>query len=172
MAELSDKDIIRKIKNGEIDNYTFIVKKYTTSIYYFIQKKLFKKEDTDDIVQNVFISFYKAIEKFDETKPVKPYLFQIVQNELKMYYRSNKLSVPLNEDFYLVDDRLIDNIQDIENHIKLLNNQEKEIFLYVIDGYFYEEISKKIKKPLNTVKSIVRRGRLKIKLACASKKCL
>ena|SRR3989338_2033973 len=163
MAELSDKDLIKKIKNGKIDHYSYIVKKYTTLIYKFIERKLFKKEETDDLVQNVFISFYKAIEKFDEKRPIKPYLFQIVQNELKMYYRSKKLSVPLKEDFYLSDDRLIDNIHNVESYFKFLNTQEKKIFLFIIDGYSYEEISQKIEKPLNTVKSIVRRGRLKLK---------
>src|SRR3989339_1940446 len=97
MAGISDKDIIKKIKNGEIDHYSYIVKKYTTLIYKFIERKLFKKDEADDLVQNVFISFYKAIEKFDEKRPIKPYLFQIVQNELKMYYRSYKKSFPLDE---------------------------------------------------------------------------
>jgi len=45
MAELSDKDIIRKIKNGQIDSYSYIVKKYTTLIYRFIKRKLFNKEE-------------------------------------------------------------------------------------------------------------------------------
>ena len=97
MAELSDKDIIKKIKNGEIDYYSYIVKKYTNSIFKFIERKLFKKDEVDDLVQNVFISFYKAIEKFNEQRPIKPYLFQIVQNELKMYFRSYKKSVPIDE---------------------------------------------------------------------------
>lgn len=170
MAELSDKDIIREIRNGKIDKYSHIVKKYTTLIYRFISRKLFKKEDTDDLVQNVFISFYKALNKFDSKKPIKPYLFQIVQNELKMYYRSKKISIPLNEDLYLVDDRLIDSIIDVESYIKLLNKQQQKILLLIIDGYSYEEISKKTKIPLNTIKSIVRRSRLKIKLASASEK--
>ena len=52
MAELSDKDLIKKIKNGKIDHYSYIVKKYTTLIYKFIERKLFKKEETDDLVQN------------------------------------------------------------------------------------------------------------------------
>ena len=97
MAELSDKETIRKIKNGEIDQYFYIVKKYTSIIFQFVKKKLFKKEDADDIVQNVFISFYKALDRFDEEKPAKPYLFQIVQNELKMYFRSYKKNLPLDE---------------------------------------------------------------------------
>ena len=161
MAGISDKDIIRKIKNGQINNYSYIVKKYTTLIYRFIQRKLFNKEDIDDLVQNVFISFYKAIEKFDEKKPIKPYLFQIVQNELKMYYRSKKQMITLNDNIYLDHDRDVD-IIDI-NYLTYLKQDEKQIFLYMTEGYSYEEIAKLIKKPVNTIKSIVRRGRLKLK---------
>ncbi|MEK7522691.1 MAG: sigma-70 family RNA polymerase sigma factor [Patescibacteria group bacterium] len=161
MAGIFDKDIIRKIKNGQINNYSYIVKKYTTLIYRFIQRKLFNKEDIDDLVQNVFISFYKAIEKFDEKKPIKPYLFQIVQNELKMYYRSKKQMIPLNDNIYLDHDRDVD-IIDI-NYLTYLKQDEKQIFLYMTEGYSYEEIAKLIKKPVNTIKSIVRRGRLKLK---------
>ena len=166
MAELSDKDIIKKIRNGEINYYSFIVKKYTTSIYRYIERKLFKKDETDDLVQNVFISFYKAMEKFDEERPIKPYLFQIVQNELKMYFRSYKKSFPLDEGITSDDKKEEFKIEDI----KLLNSQEKEIFRHISEGYNYKEIAKIFKKPINTIKSIVRRGRIKIKLACASKK--
>ena len=126
MAELSDKDIVKKIKKGEINYYSYIVKKYTTLIYQYIKRKLFKKEETDDLVQNVFISFYKALEKFDEEKPIKPYLFQIVQNELKMYYRSKKQTIQLNEDIYLVHDRGIDIIDD--SYLNYLNKDEKKVF--------------------------------------------
>jgi len=159
MAELSDKDTIIRIRNGEINNYSYIVRKYTTSIYRFIERKLFKKEDVDDLVQNVFISFYKAIEKFDEKKPIKPYLFQIVQNELKMYFRSYKKDQPL-------DERIISEVKQEDFKIedfKSLNNLEREVFKHISEGYSYEEIGKLFKKPLNTIKSIVRRGRLKLK---------
>ena len=159
MAELSDKDIIIRIRNGEINYYSYIVKKYTTSIYRYIERKLFKKIEADDLVQNVFISFYKAIEKFDEKRPIKPYLFQIVQNELKMYFRSYKKDQPL-------DERIISEEREEDLKIedfKLLNNQEREVFKHISDGYSYEEIAKIVKKPINTIKSIVRRGRLKLK---------
>lgn len=161
MAELSDKDIIKKIKNGEIDYFSCIVKKYTTSMYRYIERKLFNKYDVDDLVQNTFVSFYKAIDKFDETKPIKPYFFQIVQNELKMYYRSKKHTVQLNEDIYLAHDRDIDITDD--SYLKHLNKDEKKIFQWIGEGYSYKEIAKLINKSLNTIKSIVRRGRIKIK---------
>ena len=162
MAGISDKDTIKKIKNGEIDQYSYIVKKYTTLIYRFIKRKLFKKEETDDLVQNVFISFYKAIEKFDEKRPVKPYIFQIVQNELKMYYRSNKKLVSLDENIYLEDDRLQDIVND--DYLNHLSQEERNIFQQINKGYSYQEIAKQLKKPLNTIKSIVRRARGKLKI--------
>src|SRR3989344_5570646 len=95
---ISDKDIIIKIKNGEIDQFAFLVKKYSDAIFRFVRLKIKKQEDAEDLVQNVFISFYKAIEKFDEAKPVKPYLYQIVRNELKMFYRSRKPVLQLKEE--------------------------------------------------------------------------
>jgi RNA polymerase sigma-70 factor (ECF subfamily) len=128
-------------------------------IYRFIERKLFKKDEADDLVQNVFISFYKAIERFDEKRPVKPYLFQIVQNELKMYFRSYKKSLPLDESIISEDRQEEVKIEDL----KLLSNQEKVIFERIGEGYSYQEIAKIFKKPLNTIKSIVRRGRIKIK---------
>lgn len=159
---LSEKEIIRKIKNGEIDWFRFIVEKYTIIMYQYIVIRIFNKEDIEDLIQNIFISFYKSIERFDENKPVKPYLFKIAINELKMYYRSKKQTVSLNEDIYLSDDRLQDNILDIDNYLKLLNNQEKEIFIRLNEGYKIEEIAKEVKKPINTVKSIIRRARKKL----------
>lgn len=166
MARISDKDVIKKIKKGEINYYSYIVKKYTTLIYHFIERRLFDKHEVDDLVQNVFILFYKAIEKFDENRPVKPYLFQIVQNELKMYYRSKKEVISLNENIYLSHET---NITD-DSFLNYLADNQKKIFKLIIDGYSYEEIAELVKKPVNTIKSIVRRGRLKIKSAYADNK--
>lgn len=162
---LSDKNIIIKIKNGEIDYFSFIVKKYFYSIYQYIKLKIKNKEDTEDLVQNVFISFYKAIGKFDEQKPIKPYLFQIVNNQLKMFYRKYKNFLPLKEDIYLENDRIIDNFynRNIFKTLKKLKFEEKEMMAMIADGYSYEDVARKFKKPVNTVKSIIRRIRLKLR---------
>ncbi len=157
---LSEKEIIQKIKNGEIDFYSLIVKKYSFLIYQYVKKKIKDTDDVEDIVQNVFIAFYKAIERFNEEKPIKPYLFQIVANELKMFYRKNQKLLPLKEE--IIFEKNEENFFD-EKVLDRLNNQEKKFLLMVIDGYSYQEIAKKFKKSLNTIKSIIRRARIKIK---------
>ncbi len=157
---LSEKEIIQKIKNGEIDYYSLIVKKYSFLIYQYLKKKIKNIYDVEDIVQNVFIAFYKAIDRFDEEKPIKPYLFQIVANELKIFYRKNQKLFPLKEE--IIFEKSEENFFD-EQILDKLKDYEKEILLMVGDGYSYQEIAKKFKKSLNTIKSIIRRARIKIK---------
>jgi len=166
--EISDKEVIIKIKRGEINYYRYIVNRYSKKIRNFIYQKLFDKEDVDDLVQNVFLNFYKATGRFDENKKVVPYLFQIVKNELKMYYRSKKVTVSLDETFYLQDDRLVvDNWEESNEEIKinlkkLPNNQRNSLHL-LSEGFSYEEIALKLKKPINSVRTLIRRGRIKLK---------
>lgn len=165
---MSDKEIILKVKNGEINYFEIIVKKYTSKIYNFFKAKISNKEDIDDLVQNTFISFYKSINRFDENLPILPYLYQIARNELKMFYRSKKDLLSLDEKFYFLPDRVKDRIDDFnidyndENYFKDLKKEEKEMIMMKAEGFSYKEIAQKFKKKLNTVKSIIRRIRKKL----------
>lgn len=162
MATLSDKDAVLKIKEGELDHFTHIVKKFTARISNFIASRLFRKEEADDLVQNTFISFYKALSRFDADKPILPYLYQIAKNELKMYYRSHKPTVPLKEEITVADSEEI--IFDTTS-LNILNKHEKSYLLEIADGYSYREVAKKYKMSVNTLKSKIRRARLKINKA-------
>ena len=159
---MNDRQAIEKIKNGEIEAFSFIVRNYTNRIHNYISMKLFDKSEVDDLVQNVFLSFYKAIPHFEIDKPILPYLFQITKNELKMHYRAKKLTIPLDEDIKIVDEKEVFSEADYQDVLSLLPGEEKKIFQWIYEGYSYEEIAKKINKPTNTIKTLVRRTRLKL----------
>lgn len=164
MTERPDTEVIKKIKKGEISYFEIIVKKYTNIIYRYLYKKIFEKKDVEDMVQNTFISFYKGIKNFDEKKRVLPYLFTIAKNEAKMYFRSKKPTVPLDETLYISEgDELESYEEDARILLKSLDQNQKEIFKLLYEGYTYQEIAKKLNKPLNTVKTQIRRARLKLK---------
>jgi len=158
----SDREVILKIKQGKIDYFEYIVRKYTQVMNRYIKAKLFKKEDSEDLVQNTFLSFYKAIHRFREEYPVLPYLYQIAKNELKMYYRAHKETVTLNEQIQIIDESVGFFQTDYNELIKKLTKEQRQILNMLIEGYSYREISDKIKKPLNTVRTIIRRTRLQI----------
>lgn len=160
MATLSDREVIIRVKQGEIDLFSHVVKKFGFMIERFIKSRLFNKDESDDLVQNTFISFYKAVSKFDENLPVLPYLYQIARNELKMYYRSFKKTVPLIEEITIAEK---EEILFDENMLKTLGTEEKKLLLEIADGYSYEEVAKKYRISVNTLKSKVRRARIKLR---------
>ncbi len=164
MSDLSDEEVVLRIKAGEIDFFAVIVKKYTPIVYNFVRSRLYQKEEVDDIIQNAFLSFYKAIDTFDEKRSVLPYLFEIVRNEIKMFLRSRKKTYALSESI-ASEERSQDDVveEDIEHSLSLLPAREKQALIMVSRGYSYEEIAKKLEKPLNTVRTIIRRARLKVK---------
>jgi len=162
-----DSEVIKKIKNGEIDFFEVLVKKYSKVIYSYLFSKLKNKEDCEDLTQEIFLSFYKNINRFDEKKPVLPYLFEITKNSLKMFYRKRKKILPLKEEIIKEEDNF-KFFEDIEvnsfGNLNKLNKKEKKIFEMLKQGYKIKEIAKILRIKENTIKSIIRRGRLKLKI--------
>lgn len=160
---ISDREVILKIKNGEIDAFSYIVKQYTDNMYRYIHTKLFDKAEVDDVVQNIFVNFYKAMYCFDQSKPVLPYLYQIAKNELKMYYRSHKNMLPLDESIAADDDQNNFYKEDYGEVLNSLSKDQKNVFQLLLEGYSYKNIANMVRKPINTVRSIIRRSRLQMK---------
>lgn len=160
--EMTDEVVIGRIQMGDIDFFSFLVKKYSKKIQSFVTSKLFKKEEADDIVQTSFIQLYKSLSRFDKKKPIYPYLMQITRNELYMYFRKNKKTVSLNDEVEHVKE--VDEYNgDREELLTGLHAEQKNALLWFLDGYSYKDISKRLNKPLNTVRTIIRRARLFVK---------
>lgn len=162
MEELSEKQIIEKIKQGQIDYFGYLVKKYSRIIYFYVKQKVDNEDDADDIVQNTFIKAYKAVDKFDENKNFYPFLFVITKNEIAQFYRTRKKHIRLDEKISIET-----NATEEQNNIKelifrLKPDYQKVISLF-IEGYSYLEISRKLNKPINTVKTLIRRAKIQIK---------
>lgn len=163
MKSLTDQEVVKRIKSGQIELFSQIVKNHTDRIYNFIAKRIKKKEDVEDLVQEAFLKLYKAIDKFDESRPLLPYLFQIARNEMKMFWRSQKKTVTLDEKIVSEEESEEWIYQhDTERVLKFLTAEERQILESLNEGYSYQDIAGKLNLPLNTIKTKVRRARLKI----------
>jgi RNA polymerase sigma-70 factor (ECF subfamily) len=160
---MGDKEVVLKIRNGEIDCFEILVKKYSDIIYRYLFSKLKKREDCEDLLQEIFLSFYKSLMRFDEKKPILPYLFKITKNSLKMFYRKRKIVIPLKEETIKEND-YFESLEKIDFNLNKLNKKEKLIFKMLGQGYKIKEIAEKLKIKDNTVKSMIRRGRMKLKI--------
>lgn len=157
--DMPDSDVIQKIREGNINRFDILVERYSSKLHQFIRARLFDKSEADDIVQMSFIQFYKALSQFDSSKPVYPYLLQIAKNELYMFFRKNHPSVSLNDDIIQMKSEDVEK-EDITEIVKGLKPVHKNALVWFAEGYSYKEISLKLGKPLNTVRTLIRRARL------------
>ncbi len=157
---MDDKTIIKKIQEGEIDCFSLLVKKYLPSLRLFFLQRVKDKDDQEDLIQETFFNFYRNINRFNQEKEIKPYLLAIASNQLKMFWRKRKISVNL-------DENIIDEKVDFEkDYLPLdisLARKDQKIIHFLKEGYRYNEIGKMLKLNVNTIKTIIRRLRLKIK---------
>ena len=80
---MEDKEILTKFKNAESKNYAFnlLVRKYQEKVYWHIRKMVIDHDDTDDLVQEVFIKVWKNLDKFKEASQLYTWIYRIATNE-------------------------------------------------------------------------------------------
>lgn len=164
---IEDKDVLRQIKAGDIDMYSRLVDAYEPAIRRYIRARLFDRDHTDDLVQLVFIKFYKSIELFDDTRPVLPYLYAIAITELKMFFRAQKKGrVSLEQVEHTLESEQvgedIDHQDEVIKALDQLTHDQKSALLMYAEGYKYHEIAARLSKPINTIRTLIRRARLSV----------
>lgn len=142
--------------------------KFKKPLFNYVNKMVRNKMETEDIVQNVFISLYKNINKIRNKESISFWIFKSARNEVYGYFRklNHKNIVDFNEN---QDDNLdfskneiINNEFDlsfdknkveeqieykeikelIENELNKMNKEIKEIFiLRELSGLSYKEIA-------------------------------
>ena len=78
-------------------NFEEIYAEYFPKIYNFIFYRLLSREDTEDLVSEVFFKVAKNLGRFDEGKAkLKTWIYRIAQNTLIDFYRSRKTEASLD----------------------------------------------------------------------------
>lgn len=85
-------NIIKKIKNGEINAFEQIVEKYKDKAMTLTMRILKNREEAEDSLQEAFIKAFKSIieNQFQERSRFSTYLYRIVYNTALDYYKKLK----------------------------------------------------------------------------------
>ncbi len=140
-----------------------VVKKYKTTVGRVCLVRLENYADAEDCFQNVFSALYTKSPHFKDEEHLKAWLIRVAINECKNYVRNNRPLLPLKD----VKENSIDFPQDeCDISWALLRLEPKYrnvLYLHYNERYRIDEISKILGKSKNTVKSLLRRGREKLK---------
>jgi RNA polymerase sigma factor (sigma-70 family) len=177
-SKAEDIILIDEAIAGKQEAYERLMTKYRQLIYNLIFRMIRNKEDVQDLTQEAFIKAFNSLEKFDKQFSFSTWLFKIATNNCIDYLRKKKLNtfsidkeISNGDDDYQFEipdhERIPDkNILDkerkkiLEDAIESLPSKYKSVILLRHrDEKDYEEIAKKLKLPLGTVKAHIFRGR-------------
>jgi len=149
-----DNVLIENVLKGNADSFSILVQCYQDQLYKFIYKLTVSREDTEDILQEVFIRVYNNLYRYNSRWSFSTWLYNIAVNVFKTQYRKKKKNPEsmVNE----VIDYLSCSISDCPDVVyemkeqralivKLINglknDQKIALVLKHVQGFSYKEIA-------------------------------
>src|SRR5918912_239669 len=92
LTEKSDTELLMQFRQPETKEaaFTAIIKKYQERLYWHIRRMVVDHEDTNDILQNVFIKVWNGLENFKEESQLYTWLYRIATNESLTFLEQQK----------------------------------------------------------------------------------
>ncbi len=174
ITEEEEKCLLKTLQSDKEINTAFsqLVSLYQQRLYWHIRNMVKNHDDTDDILQNVFIKVYKNIKQFKGDSKLYSWLYRIATNEsITFLNRKAKQNNITNEELSI---RLVQNLVadtyyegdqiqlKLQNAIATLPQRQQQVFNM---KYFQELKYKEISEILETSE-----GALKASYHLATKK--
>ena len=151
------------------EQFEIIYNKYYSMLLNIANKYVRNYPDSEDIVQEVFIKFYKNNKTFEEDEMIKYYLIRLTINY--------SLNVIKHEKKQLIDNEYINNLPDTSNSEERNENKEEIyscicllkdnyktiIILYYYEKYNLKQISNILKISESNASTRLNRAREKLK---------
>ncbi|MEE4310409.1 MAG: RNA polymerase sigma factor [candidate division KSB1 bacterium] len=170
---MTDQEIIREVKGGNIDAYTEFVKRHESRVAATVYGMLGNCAEAEDVGQETFIRFYKNIGNFRGDADPLTYLTRIAinlsLNEIKRRKRSRLTSIHKAGDEVLqIEDTDVRQFDDtgevVQNAINRLNAKYRSVVvLRMIEGHTTVQTAEILQIPVGTVLSRLARAQDKLK---------
>jgi RNA polymerase sigma-70 factor (ECF subfamily) len=94
-----DLHLVEGMRNGDVAAFAEIVSRYTQKVHNLAFRISRNEEDTEEIVQDVFITVYNKIDKFEGKAAFSSWLYRITANTafMKLRKRKQHLSISFEE---------------------------------------------------------------------------
>ena len=85
-----DKELIEDLRKGDVEAFDLVYKKYAQKLYVFSLKYLKSVEESEELVQSVFLKLWENQQSLKKETSFKSYLFTIAYNEICNLFRRRK----------------------------------------------------------------------------------
>lgn len=96
-ASEADRALVRRIREGEGQAWQDCIDQYEGRLLAYARSRLADRSAAEDIVQETFMGFLKALPNYDDTTPLESFLFSIAAHKLidSMRRSGRRPTVPL-----------------------------------------------------------------------------
>lgn len=167
---MEDLECIRRCQAGDKDAYEHLVRRYGGLVWSLALHHLQDREEAADVVQEVFLKAYAALDRFLPEYPFKAWISRIALNHCINLNRKRKWPVaPMEETveqmpavYGLPEPELIDAERhaDVAKAVRALPDMYRiPIVLYHQHDLSYEDICRVLQLPMTIVKNRLYRAR-------------
>lgn len=150
---MTDKEILDLYRSGQRElAFKEIVDSYSERLYWHVRRFLCSHEDTDDLLQEIFIKVWSSLSSFRGESQLYTWIYRIATNESLNYLQKQKIRAALRfEDITSKLDDKIDEDSGVDGNeaqkalmkaVSRLPSKQKTVFIMRwFDDLSYEEIS-------------------------------
>ena len=90
--QIDDKELLFQFRQPETKEraFTAIIKKYQEKLYWHIRRMVVDHEDANDVLQNMFIKVWNALDNFREDSQLYTWMYRIATNEALTFLDQQK----------------------------------------------------------------------------------
>jgi RNA polymerase sigma-70 factor, ECF subfamily len=174
-----DLQLVIQMREGSEEAFCEIVSRYTQKVHNLAFRISRNEEDTEEIVQDVFVTVYNKIDKFEGKAAFSSWLYRITANTafMKLRKRKQHLSISFEEAVEVCGETSIVEVADIpfpgsqrelrdvlEQALTILPAEYRAIFvLRDVDGLSNQDVSGILGITVPAVKSRLHRSRLMLR---------
>jgi len=180
-AGADDRELVRRAQGEDKEAFEELIRRHQHRVFAVASGILRKREDVEDIAQQVFVKAYFSLKRFDQRAAFSTWLYKITVNECWDLLRKKKVR-PLVYESDLSEEQarqvmtsaekvnpgpdISEKMEARENVERLLEGLDERdrlmLILKEVEGYSIEEIAEVLNLNGNTVKVRLFRARRKV----------
>ncbi|MBO7199729.1 MAG: RNA polymerase sigma factor [Alistipes sp.] len=165
----SDSQLVELASVGDQQAFEYLFTRYREALTRLFEQRLGDKDTAADLLQETFIKVYLHLEDYSRNYTFGQWIYTIARNTLvdHLRRRSNDLSIderfrapqattPSPEESVIINQSRTHFYSAID---ELSEEYRQIIEMRFLEEYSYEEIAEKLGRPINTVKTQIRRAK-------------
>ena len=180
-----DQELVDRAREGDTRAFDALILKYGDKLYGLVYNMTSHKEDTHDLLQDIFAKAYQSLRSFRGNSTFYTWIYQIAVNQtlnfLKKRKRRTGLSLNELDSSAATDPALVDNTRDADperqTQLKELQRKLNEamqklsekhrmvVTMFDIQGMSHADIAKVLKTSEGTVRSRLHYAHLQLQSA-------